>query len=248
MGFLILLYGVAIYGFFFATFLYLIAFIGGDMLAFLGMPKTLDAGVPPEFYTGSVAKNIGLMLLFAVPHTVMARQSFKNIITKIMPWSMERSFYVLITSIILVALYVYWQPMPAVIWSIESGLWANVMMVGFFAGFGIVLLSTFLINHFDLFGLRQVWYRFKGEEMPSLEFGIPFLYKYVRHPLYLGWLLAFWCIPVMTAGHLLFASIMSIYIFIAVGYEERDLMARFGDQYRDYMDKVPSILPFGGRK
>lgn len=248
MGFLILLCGVAIYGFFFAVFLYLIAFVGGDMLAFVGAPKTVDSGVPPEFYLGSAAKNIGLLLLFSVPHTVMARPSFKRWITKIIPESLERSFYVLTTSVLLIAIFTYWQPMPAVIWSIEAGIWQTVMMVGFAAGFGLVLLSTFLLNHFELFGLRQVWCRFKGVEMPSSEFRTPLLYKHVRHPLYLGFLLAFWCIPVMSAGHLLLAGVWSIYMFIAIGYEERDLIHYFGATYHDYMSKVPTIIPFGRRK
>ncbi len=248
MGFLILLCGVAIYGFFFATFLYLIAFVGGDMLAFLGAPKTIDSGVPPEFYAGSAVKNIGLMLLFAVPHTIMARKSFKNRITKILSPSLERSFYVLTTSVLLVAIFTYWQPMPAVVWAMEPGLWSNVMMVGFFAGFGITLLSTFLLNHFELFGLQQVWCRFKGQEMPDQKFRTPFLYKHMRHPLYFGMILAFWCSSAMSAGHLLFASVMTIYVFVAVGYEERDLISHFGETYHDYMSKVPSIMPFGRHK
>ena len=248
MGFLILLCGVAIYGFFFATFLYLIAFVGGDMLAFVGAPKTVDSGVPPEFYVGSAAKNIGLMLLFAVPHTIMARKSFKNKITKILSPSLERSFYVLTTSVLLSAIFTYWQPMPAVIWSIDQGLWANVMMIGFFAGFGITLLSTFLLNHFELFGLQQVWCRFRGVEIPEQEFRTPLFYKHMRHPLYFGMILAFWCSSTMSAGHLLFASVMTIYVFVAVGYEERDLIASFGQTYHDYMAKVPSIIPFGRHK
>ena len=248
MGFLILLYGVVVYVFFFAVFLYMTAFMGGDMLAFLGAPKTVDTGVTPGFYLGSVASNIMLMLLFAVQHSVMARPGFKRILTKAVPQSMERGVYLIATNIVLIALFVYWQPMPAVVWAMEPGTWPTVMMVGFFVGIGIVLLSTFLINHFDLFGLRQVWYHYKGEEAPEIPFGTPMLYKHVRHPLYLGFLLALWCIPTMTVGHLLFSSVMTAYILVAIGYEERDLLTHFGDTYRDYMDKVPSILPFGRRK
>ncbi len=248
MGLLILLCGVAIYGFFFAVFLYLIAFVGGYMLAFLGMPKTVDFGMPPEFYTGSVASNVGLMLLFAVQHTIMARQGFKKMITKIIPPALERSFFVLVTSLVLATIYTYWLPIPAVVWSIESGIWQTVMMVGFAAGFGIVLLSTFLLNHFELFGLRQVWCRFKGVEMAHTEFKTPLFYQHIRHPIYLGFFLAMWCIPVMTAGHLLFAGVMTMYTFIGIGYEERDLIAHFGARYQDYMAKVPSIIPFVGKK
>lgn len=248
MGFLILLCGVAIYGFFFAIFLYLIAFVGGDMLAFLGMPKTVDSGMAPGFYDGSVASNVGLMLLFAVQHTIMARQGFKKMITKILSPALERSFFVLVTSLVLATIFTYWQPIPAVVWSIEGGIWQTVMMIGFAAGFGLTLLSTFLLDHFELFGLRQVWCRFRGAEIPHSTFKTPFVYKHIRHPLYLGLILGFWCIPVMTTGHLLFAGVMTMYTFIGIGYEERDLIAHFGSKYQDYMAKIPSMIPLIGKK
>ncbi len=161
---------------------------------------------------------------------------------------MLRSTYVLLTVVVLVLLFRYWQPMPAVVWSVDAPLWSGLLTGLYFAGIGLVLLSTFLINHFELFGLLHGWMGFKNQEPPKPRFVTPSLYKYIRHPLYLGWIIAFWATPYMTAGHLLFAAVWTIYIFVAVGYEERDMIALFGDKYRDYMAKVPVILPFGRRK
>lgn len=192
--------------------------------------------------------NIFLLALFGVQHTVMARQGFKKALLRVIPESAERSTYVLATTIILVFIYMYWQPMPQEVWSVQLPFWSSLLTVLFLLGFGLVLLSTFLINHFELFGLMQVWYRFKGRDMPEPTFRKPMLYKWMRHPLYLGWITFFWATPTMTVGHLLFAAIWTIYIFIALGYEERDLLNVFGDKYRDYMSRVPMILPIGRRK
>lgn len=248
MGVLTLVYSVVAYLIFFAVFLYLIVFVGGDTLAFLGAPKTIDSG--PSQFSGAPAAlaNIGLLLLFGVQHSIMARQSFKKQWAKIVSWPLERSTYVLATVAVLLILYLGWQPMVGVVWSVEAPLWSGVLKVLFFLGFGIVLLSTFLINHFDLFGLQQGWMRFKGKELPKPKFVTPMLYKHVRHPLYLGFLIAFWATPHMTTGHLLFSAVWTAYIFVAIGYEERDMISLFGDQYKEYMAKVPSILPLGGRK
>jgi methanethiol S-methyltransferase len=248
MGIIALIYSVIVYLMFFASFLYLIAFMGGDMTSFIGAPKTLDAGASSLTGAPAALVNIGLLLLFGVQHSIMARGSFKKALTKIIPKEMERSTYVLATVVVLVLLYVYWQPMPSVVWSVTSPLWGGALMAVFFLGFALVLLSTFMINHFELFGLLQGWLGFKKKQPSAPVFGMPYLYKYIRHPLYLGFILAFWSTPHMTVGHLLFASIWTAYIFVAIGYEERDLIAVFGDKYHDYMDKVPSILPFGGRK
>ena len=248
MGILALGYSVVAYVLFFAAFLYLIPFMGGDMTSFIGAPKTLDSGASSLTGTPAALVNLGLLLLFGVQHTVMARKSFKSAITKMLPQSMERSTYVLATVVVLILLYVYWQPMPSVVWSVSSPLWAGVLTALFFLGIGLVLLSTFLINHFELFGLLQGWLGFKKQDMPAPTFHTPSLYKHIRHPLYLGWIMSFWATSHMTAGHLLFASIWTIYIFVALGYEERDLINVFGDKYRDYMEKVPAILPFGARK
>lgn len=248
MGPVALIYSIIVYLVFFATFLYLIAFIGGDMTAWAGLPKTIDQG--PSQFAGAPAAlvNIGLLLLFGVQHSVMARQGFKKAWTKIVPPSMERSTYVLATVVVLWIMFLGWQPMSGVVWSVTSPLWAGILTALFFAGFGIVLLSTFLINHFELFGLLQGWFKFKGKEPSAPKFVTPSLYKFVRHPLYLGFLIAFWSTSHMTTGHLLFSAIWTAYIFVAIGYEERDMIALFGEQYREYIMKTPTILPFGGRK
>lgn len=247
MGFIILLYGVACYAIFFATFLFLIVFVGGDALAFLNSPKSIDAGAPIAAFAAPALQNILLLLLFGVSHSVMARQGFKRWWTKIVPWPMERSTYVLFASLALILLYLFWVPMPSVVWSV-GGAGGGVLLALFAAGFGLVLLATFLINHFDLFGLKQVWMRFREKQPTHGPFRTPLLYAVVRHPLYLGFIIAFWAAPTMTAGHLLFAAAMTIYIFVALGYEERDLIAHFGDDYRRYMERVPAILPIGGKK
>lgn len=245
MSVLILVYSVVTYLMFFAAFLYIIPFIGGEMTAFLGAPKTIDSGIPQNSMAPAPLVNIGLLILFGLQHSIMARGSFKKAITNIIPPSMERSTYVLATVVCLVLLYVYWQPMPDVVWSIQSPAWNMVLMVLFFIGIAIVLLSTFLINHFELFGLLQGWFGFKKKEFPQSTFRTPSLYKLVRHPIYLGFILAFWSTPHMTVGHLLFASIWTIYILVAIGYEERDLISTFGEKYHEYMKKTPSIFPFG---
>lgn len=247
MALFALIYGALVYLLFFATFLYLIAFAGGDALAGLGLPKTVDAGEPATVFAAPALTNILLLLLFAVLHSAMARQGFKRAWTKIVPQAVERSTYVLVTTMVLIVLFAYWRPMPEIVWSV-GGAWAYVLTALFFVGFGLVLLSTFLIDHFDLFGLRQVWLKFKGKTAADAPFRTPMLYKAVRHPLYLGFIVAFWSTPTMTVGHLLFAAVWTIYIFVALGYEERDLVQRFGDDYRRYMARVPMIFPFGARK
>jgi len=229
MGIVALLYGVVAYFILFAAILYLVAFVGGDMIPLIEVPKTIDAG--NSIFAGAPAAlvNIGLLVLFGLQHTIMARPAFKKVWTKIVPPSVERSTYVLITALLL-------------------GLWATVLTALFYAGFAIMFLSTFLINHFDLFGLQQVWARFQKKDLPAPRFVTPVFYKWVRHPLYLGFIIAFWAAPLMTTGHLLFAAIWTIYIFVAVGYEERDLTDHFGDEYRTYAARVPMIFPFGKRK
>jgi len=247
MGFIALLYGIICYVLFFASFLYLIAFVGGDMVPFVTVPKTVDIGTSPLAGMPAALVNIGLLLLFGVQHSVMARPAFKKVWTKIVPKSVERSTYVLFTAIILAAIYVYWIPIEGTVWA-ASGVWATVLTVFFFVGFLIVLLSTFLINHFELFGLQQVWYRFQGKDLPEPKFVTPMFYRWVRHPLYLGFIIALWAAAVMSVSHLLFAAIWTAYIFVAVGYEERDLIGIFGEKYRDYADRVPMMFPFGKRK
>lgn len=248
MGIIALIYSVVVYVAFFASFLYLIAFVGGDMTAFLGVPKTIDQGASPITGVSPAFVNVCLLALFGLQHTIMARPGFKKAWTKIVPSSMERSTYVLATTVILVLLFVYWIPMPEIVWSADGQTLQIAMLALYGVGIGVVLLATFLINHFELFGLLQGWLRFKKQELPGPRFRTPLLYKNVRHPLYVGWITMFWATSHMTIGHLLFASVWTIYIFIAVGYEERDLIGVFGDKYRDYMAKTPAILPFGGKK
>ena len=239
---LALLYGVAVYFLFFAAFLYFIPFIGGDMLAFVGAPRTLDFGNISG--GGAALIDIGLLLLFAVQHSVMARRSFKKVWTKLIPHAIERSTYVLATTAVLIFMYIEWQPLPNIVWQVGPGFWSAVLTALFFAGIAIVFISTFLLNHFELFGLQQVWHAFRGTPVPAPVFRTPLFYKLVRHPIYLGFVLAFWSTPTMTVGHLLFAAIWTAYIFVAIGYEERDLMRHFGQTYVDYMSRVPTIIPF----
>ncbi|HXI87271.1 MAG TPA: isoprenylcysteine carboxylmethyltransferase family protein [Parvularculaceae bacterium] len=248
MGPIILVISVIVYAIFFAAFLYLVAFVGGDMIPLVHVPKTLDWGASLAPGAPAALINIGVLLLFALQHSIMARGGFKRGWIKIVPPPLERSAYVLATVVVLVVIYAYWAPMPAVVWSVTSPIWSGVLIAAFYIGFGMVLLSTFLINHFELFGLYQAWKRLKKEPIPKPEFRTPLLYRFVRHPLYLGFLIAFWATPTMTVGHLLFSAIWTFYIFIAIGYEERDLIGLFGEKYADYMRKTPSILPFGGRR
>jgi protein-S-isoprenylcysteine O-methyltransferase Ste14 len=236
------LYGAVVYMLFLATFLCAIAFVG-DFL----VPKTIDSGVAGPFLPALI---IDLMLLgvFAVQHSVMARPAFKHWWTKIVPHAVERSTYVLFASAALVLLYWQWRPMPWLVWSVANPAGIVILQAVFWLGFALVLVSTFLINHFELFGLRQVYARLRGRTLPPPVFRSPYFYKRVRHPIYLGFLLAFWATPAMTAGHLLFAAGTTGYILIGIWFEERDLTAQFGDQYRRYREQVSMLLPLAKRK
>lgn len=236
------IFGVASYFIFFATFLYLIAF----MMNLSALPLTIDVG--PEMEAGSaIATNIGLIAVFGIQHSVMARPGFKAAWTKIVPEPVERSVYVLFSSVVLWLFFLYWAPMPAVIWQVENGMAVNAIWALFAAGWLTVLLSTFLISHFELFGLKQVYQNMVGGKAPEPKLQKPLFYKIVRHPLYLGFLIAFWATPVMTYGHLLFAVGMTIYIMIAIHYEEKDLTSTFGKEYEDYKGEVGKILPGIGK-
>lgn len=231
------LYGVICYGVFFLTFLYLIGFVSN-----LVVPRSIDVGLATDPGLALLI-NIGLLALFGVQHSVMARPAFKRRWTRIVPQQIERSTYVLIASAVLVLLFWQWRPMTATVWSVQSPVGQAILWTVFGAGFLLVLLSTFMINHFDLFGLRQVWLHARQQPYSHVGFTVRYLYRFVRHPLYLGFLLAFWAIPEMTVGHLVFALGMTTYIFIGVRYEERDLMHFLGEDYARYREAVPMIVP-----
>ena len=233
----IFLYGVASYAVFFAVFLYAIGFIGN-----FWVPKSMDSprDVP---LTTALLINLALLGLFAVQHSVMARPWFKRWWTRLVPEPAERSTYVLFSSLCLIALFWFWQPMGGVIWEVGSPAGINAMYVVYAAGWLLLLYATFLINHFDLFGLRQVWLHLRGKPYTRLPFRSPWLYRQVRHPLYVGWLMIFWATPTMTVAHLLFAVMTTAYILVAVQFEEHDL-SREHPEYREYQKRVPMLIPF----
>jgi methanethiol S-methyltransferase len=231
-------YGVACYAIFLVTFLYAIAFVGGCPV----IPTTLDGPLAGPLGS-AIAVNVALLGVFAVQHSVMARRGFKERWTQIVPWAIERSTYVLFASLALILLFWQWRPIGIEVWTIENAT-ARAVIWGVFAlGFGLVLLSTFLINHFDLFGLRQVWLPLVGKHYTPVTLRTPRLYRHVRHPLYLGFLLGFWATPHMTLAHLLFALATTGYILIAIQLEERDLVHEHGAAYLEYRKKVPMLVP-----
>ncbi|HZE71171.1 MAG TPA: isoprenylcysteine carboxylmethyltransferase family protein [Pyrinomonadaceae bacterium] len=235
-------YGSLSYLIFLGTFLYAICFIGN-----FGVLRTLD-GAASGGLAVSFAIDAGLLLLFAVQHSVMARKWFKDWWTRIVPKPVERSTYVLFSSVALILLFWQWRPLGGVIWSVEDPV-GRVVLRGLFAfGWGLVLLSTFLINHFDLFGLRQVWLFLLGRSDKTARFVTPGPYRLVRHPLYVGWLFAFWMTPVMTLAHLLFSIATTAYILLAIQFEERDLIREYGDTYKEYRRSVPMLVPFVGKR
>ncbi len=236
------LYGVVSYGIFLGTFLYSIAFVGG-----FAVPRTIDAGGPEAGMGEALLVNCGLLVLFAVQHSGMARQGFKEWWTKIVPESIERSTYVLISSLVLILLFWQWRPMPEVVWQIESDAGRYLLWTVFGLGWGLVLVSTFVISHWDLFGLRQVWLKLKERPYEPLKFRTRLFYKYVRHPLLLGFLIAFWAIPTMTLGHLLFAVATTGYMLAAIQLEERDLVRFHGEAYERYRETTPMLVPVPGK-
>jgi protein-S-isoprenylcysteine O-methyltransferase Ste14 len=241
-GLVAMLYGIVAYLLFLVTILYAMAFVAN-----LPVPKTIDSGLPGPF-TPSVIINVLLLGLFAVQHSVMARPAFKRWWTRLVPPAVERTTFVLFASLALLLLYWQWRPMTDIIWSVTNPLGAITLEATSWIGWAVVFASTFMINHFELFGLRQVLARLLRQELPQAKFKTPMLYKSVRHPIYLGFLIAFWATPTMTAGHLLFAIATTGYILIGIWLEERDLIALFGDQYRRYREQVSMLIPLPGRK
>jgi methanethiol S-methyltransferase len=237
----VLLYGVICYAIFFASFLYAIGFLGN-----VAVPTSIDAEL-----TGSVSQtliiDIALLALFALQHSIMARPAFKRWWTRFVPVAAERSTYVLFSSLALILLFWQWRPIGTVIWDVQNEMGRMAIYAGYAFGWVLLLVATFLINHFDLFGLRQVWLYFRGRPYTDLAFRTPSLYKVMRHPIYVGWLFIFWCAPTMTAAHLLFALLTTAYILIALRLEERDLIAAF-PEYADYRKRVPALVPFKFRR
>ena len=231
-------YGLVSYLLFFAIFLYSIGFIGN-----LLVPKSIDSGVAAGSPLAAVLVNLGLLSVFALQHSVMARPAFKRWWTRIIPEPIERSTYVLASVAALALIYWLWQPLPALVWSAESAFARGALTGLYFAGWALVLYATILISHFDLFGLRQVWLELRGRVYAHLPFDTPSLYRFLRHPLYLGWFIVFWAGPDMSVGRLLFAATCTAYILVAVQLEERDLVAHLGERYARYREQVPAFLP-----
>lgn len=234
---LAVVYGVVCYAIFFGTFLYAIGFVDG-----LLVPKTVDSGQTAPLIP-ALAINGALLAVFAVQHSLMARPAFKAWWTRFVPKPVERSTYVLLASLALALLFWQWRPLPQTIWS-STGLTADILWGLNLLGWAMVLTSTFLINHFELFGLRQVWAHFTGKPIPTTQFRTPLYYRAVRHPIYLGFAVAFWAAPVMSLGHLIFAIGATAYILVGIWFEERDLVAAFGDTYRTYQKKVSMLVPW----
>lgn len=233
---MIFMYGVIAYAAFLVTCIYAIGWLGN-----VGVPTTMD-GLPRVSFVQALAINLALLAIFALQHSVMARKGFKAWWTKIVPQAAERSTYTLFSSIALLAMFWFWQPMGGVIWNIQDPAGRAIMWTLFGAGFAIVVATTFLINHFDLFGLRQVWLHLRGKEYTPIAFRTPGPYRYVRHPLYIGWLLAFWATPTMTIAHLVFALATTAYILVAIQFEERDLI-RDHEEYAEYRKSTPMLIP-----
>jgi protein-S-isoprenylcysteine O-methyltransferase Ste14 len=233
----VFVYGVASYAVFFATFLYAIGFIGN-----LWVPKSMDSPAQTPLLH-ALGIDALLLAVFAVQHSVMARPWFKRAWTRQVPEPAERSTYVLLSSVALIALFYFWQPLGGTVWNIENPAGRMLMYQLYGLGLALVLLSTFLINHFDLFGLRQVWLFLIGKPYTHLVFRTPLLYKYVRHPLYVGWFMSFWFTPTMTVTHLFFAVMTSVYMLMAIRWEERDLEDLHGAKYANYRESVPMLIP-----
>lgn len=232
------LYGLVCYVIFLMTFLYACGFVGNFVV-----PRSIDA-VPITAWSTALLVDTALLSIFGIQHSVMARQGFKTWWTQIVPKPVERSTYVLFSSLCLIALFCFWQPIGGSIWNVTNSMGVAILYALFAFGWLLVLATTFLINHFDLFGLRQVWFYLRGQDYTQLKFVTPGPYNYVRHPLYVGWLFAFWSTPTMTVTHLVFAVITTVYILVGIQFEERDLIDIHGKTYVDYRRRVSMLVPF----
>ncbi len=237
-----LMVALACYTAFFVSFVYLVGFLAGlDAL-----PSHVDKGMVADTGT-AVLWDLGLISIFGIQHSVMARKGFKTAWTQFVPQPIERSLYCLAAALVLGLLYCFWHPIPAAIWEVSNPALRTLIWAMFLGGFGIVFISTWLLNHFELFGLAQVWHNWRGTPAAAPQLQTPLFYKLVRHPIYFGFLIAFWATPSMTAGHLLLTVGMTIYLFIGIHYEERDLMDTFGKEYADYRQKVGKLIPGIGK-
>ncbi|MDC6390505.1 NnrU family protein [Maribacter sp. PR1] len=240
---IILLYGIVAYFVFLIAFLYAIGFVGN-----LFVPKSIDSGTETTLVSALYVNSI-LLSVFALQHSIMARPSFKKWFISIFSQAMERSTYILLSSLALLLIYWQWQPITTIVWEVENSILSSIITGIYFLGWLIVLLSTFMINHLELFGLAQIFDNLKNRQTPNPKFQTNYLYKIIRHPLMLGFIIAFWATPTMTVGHLLFALVTTIYIFVAVKYlEEKDLRKSIGEKYETYQKEVPMIVPFTRNK
>jgi protein-S-isoprenylcysteine O-methyltransferase Ste14 len=237
-----MLYGVVAYAMFVGSFAYAVGFLGNIVV-----PRSVDSAATTDPAT-AVAIDLALLLAFALQHSIMARKGFKAWWTRIIPPAIERSTYVAAASLLLFALCWHWQPIAGSVWSVKDPVLVTVIQAVFWLGWGVLFLASWLINHFELFGLRQVYAHLMGSTIPQAEFRTPLLYKHVRHPIYLGFLMGMWASPEMTLGHFLFAAGGTGYILVGVWFEERDLIAHFGERYRAYRDEVPMLLPRLGKR
>ena len=235
----IMLYGLVSYAAFLATFLYAIGFLGN-----FGVPKSMDSPSADK-WTTALMIDVALLVLFVLQHSVMARPAFKRLLTHVIPAASERSTYVLASSVALLLLFWQWRPLGGVVWDVHNIIGRTLLYGAYGFGWLLVLVATVVINHFDLFGLRQVWRHLLGQPQQQLRFATPILYRIVRHPLYVGWLFAFWSAPTMTVTHLFFAVMTTAYILIAIQFEERDLM-REHPEYAEYRQRVPMLIPGTG--